>query len=327
VTQDIVLPGASAHWSYQASGKTVSFSLQVGNRRLHAGEYTVLEDLQTRRTGFTGPTGHVQQVDYRKVRAVHIAAMWRRPPRAALAMDVGAVEQLEGRAGAISTLAALLDIALAMRELANAPEMSAWSLFTSAPGQVATWSVLQAAESTTQLLQAARKARGMPPLAERTLVWAGRIGSAGVLFEGAATLADGYKAVYSDESDLTAALERGDRTRATLELTKGVCQLAMGTGGVVAGVAGLIGLSIVAGPFGILFGLGSLAVAVTEVAIYAHSSDNRVQPLIDRIASAEQSEFHLDARQRETSGEDRAVRLRQRIGILNQVLTRDRNAS
>jgi hypothetical protein len=323
VTEDIVLPTASAHWSYHASGKTVSFSLALGKRRFHAGEYTLLEEVQTRRAGFTGPTGPVKHVDYRKVREVELAARWKRPPLAALAMDPEAVERLEGRAGVISTLASLLDVAIAARELADAPEMSAWELFTSEPAQAGTWAALEGVESTTQFIQAARKARGLAPLSERALVWAARIGGVGTAFEGAATLVDGYKAVYAEDGDMVAALDRGEQTRATLELTKGVCQLAMGTGGMVAGLAGMAGLSVVAGPFGILFGLGSVAVAVTQAAIYVHTGgSNRVQPLIDQIAAAEHSEFHLDARGHATARENRAVRLRQRIGLLNETLNR-----
>ena len=103
-----------------------------------------------------------------------------------------------------------------------------------------------------------------------------------------------------------------------------MCQMAMGAGGVVAGLAGMAGLSVVAGPFGILFGLGSIAVVATQAAIYVHANGgNRVQPLIDRIAAAERSEFHLDARGHATSREDQAVRLRQRIGQLNETLNRE----
>jgi hypothetical protein len=97
----------------------------------------------------------------------------------------------------------------------------------------------------------------------------------------------------------------------------------MGTGGTVAALAGLAGVSVVAGPFGILFGLGSVAVALVEVAIYLHTGgENRVQPLIDKVDDAERSEFHLDARGHELGRSRRAVRLRERIGMLNASLNR-----
>lgn len=317
VTEDIVLPGRSAHWSYRRSGKTFSFSLELGKRRLHVGSYTLQEHTDVRRTNVTGPLGEIREVTSRNVTELELAKTLKRSP-ASLALDPDVIERLEGGAGVISTLGALLDVGLALQALARAPDVGSWDWFTSEPAQLATWSVLQGVESCPQFLQAARKGLGLAPLSLRALGW---IGGAGVLFEGSATLVAGYKAVYAEDGALANAFDRGEQTSATYELAAGVAQLVMGAGGVVAGLAGIAGLSLVAGPFGLLFGLGSLAVAVTQAAIYLRSGEhNRVQPLLDRVAAAEQREFHLDERGRATSREQQPVRLRQRLGLLNHAL-------
>jgi hypothetical protein len=325
VVDDIVLPKVAAHWSYRTSGSTVSLQLKVGARTLYAGDYTVLEAADAQRGRFTGPTGTVKEVSYRKMQEVELSAKIKRLPPISI-LDPEALERLEGKAGIVSTMGALLDVALATRELTNSSAQG-FELFTSEPAQVATWSALQGCEAVSELVSMARKARGLGALSTGAVAWASRAGAAGVVLEGAASLREGHKVLYAQDGDLIAALDRGEETRSLLELTRGVSLMAMGAGGVVGGTAaglatyGSFGaLSVVAGPFLMLFGVGSIAVAVACVAIYIHSgSENRVKPLIESIAKAEQSEFHLDARGRETTRERQAVRLRQRIGVLNKL--------
>lgn len=125
-----------------------------------------------------------------------------------------------------------------------------------------------------------------------------------------------------------ARLDKGDAVGGMLEMLKGTAQVSAGVGGVGTAAVGLFGgLSLVAAPFALILGLGTLAVVVVEASIYARAgSENRVQPLIDRVETAKRSEFHLNARGHLTQSAPPVPRLRQRIGVLNQILKRERFA-
>jgi hypothetical protein len=241
--------------------------------------------------------------------------------RADLACDPNQVKRLDSAAGVVGDLANLLNAALAVRALASEQEHGI-HYFASREVQSASWSVLQGIGSVAHVVQSIRAAQNEGPLSLKSLTWAGRAGAAGLALESAFGLQQGVRALYSEESDAVAKLDQGDRVGGVLEMLKGTGQVSAGVGGLGSAVLALYGgLSLAAAPFALVFGVGMLLVVATEGSIYARaSSENRVQPLIDRVEQARRSEFHLDARGHAAKREAEAPLLRQRIAVLNGLL-------
>ncbi len=325
--------GTQGRYSFTARENVVSVGIDIfdagagGASRVHlaGGEYRVLtrRDVQLIRpvNGATSPITGVEQVQPAKLHTLEVSFGKR---IVEIPADPRTIERLTNRSESLGNFANLLNAAVAVYNLANNEE--GFDFFSARAVQTGTWSALQGVGSAAHVAEILLAAKGATPALRELLPWARNAGTFGLGAEGLYNLQDGIKVLYSEDSDAVKRLDQGDAIGAQLEMVKGVAQVSAGLGGVGSVAVGLLGgsLSLAATPFALFLGLGTLAVVATEASIYARTgSENRVQPLIDRVTQANQNEFHLDARGRQTERVSKGPRLRQRIGVLNHLVNQE----
>jgi hypothetical protein len=307
------LKGEKVHVTIEVLDKS---RVQVTGR-IAGGSYRGLKQVpsQTPTKGVTMAKVNAADLDARRLKVV-------------LAVDPEAVEKLEGPSKNVGNLANLLNASLAVLKLLEMPEQDL-HFFSNRDVQSATWSIMQGVGSTAQVMQSILSTKESAYISKRAMTWAGGVGAVGLAMESAYTLHEGATTLYSGESNAVKRLDQGDKVGATLEMVKGVGQVAAGLGGlggaVGAGAEAIAiwsSLSVAAGPFSLVFAGGALLVIAMEVSIYSRAgAENRVEPLIDRVRKALNSELHLDARGRSAvQGAAKAPRLRLRLGVLNALL-------
>jgi hypothetical protein len=323
-------------FSYSVRGKHVRLSIDVYRSStdnkltgyLDGGEYRLLKEVKVdslQPAGGSGPApDSFRAVTMSKLSERELLHLGIGKRRVDLACDPSQVKRLDSAAGIVGDLANLINAALAVRTLASEQEQGI-QYFSSREVQSASWSVLQGIGSVAHVVQSIRAAQSEGSLSLKSLTWAGRAGAVGLALESAYGLQQGVTALYSEGSDALAKLDQGDRVGGVLEMLKGTAQVSAGIGGLGSAALALYGgLSLAAAPFALVFGVGMVLVVVTESSIYARaSSENRVRPLIDRVEQARRSEFQLDARGHAAKGEAEAPLLRQRIAVLNGLLSQN----